>query len=62
MLYCFTGHCFPVPPVVDVFPVSEDGNYTLEYGRYARIECISTIGGYFTITKTNETGSFTSKC
>ena len=61
MLYCFSGHCFPVPPVVGVFPMSKDGNYTLEYGRGDRIQCISTTGGYITITKTNETGSFTSK-
>ena len=51
----------PVPPVVGVFPMSKDGNYTLEVGRFERIQCVSTTPGYVTITKTNKTGSFTSK-
>ena len=41
--------------------MSKDGTYTLEVGRYERIQCVSTTGGYVTITKTNGTGSFTSK-
>ena len=41
--------------------MSKDGNYILEYGRSARIQCVSTIAGYLSITKTNKTGSFTSK-
>ena len=50
----------PVPPVVGVFPMSKDGNYTLEYGRSARIQCISTTAGYITFIKTNKTGVFIS--
>ena len=41
--------------------MSKDGNYTLEVGRFKRIQCVSTTPGYVTITKTNKTGSFTSK-
>ena len=50
----------PVPPVVGVFPMSKDGNYILEYGRGAMIQCISTIAGFLSITKTNETGVYIS--
>ena len=47
--------------MVGVFPMSKDSKYTLKYGRGARIQCISTIPGFLSITKTNETGSFASK-
>ena len=42
--------------------MSKDGNYTLEYHRGEIIQCMSSqTGMQITITKTNETGSFTSK-
>ena len=51
----------PVPPVVGVFPMSKDGNYTLEVGKFERIQCVSSNSANIIITKTNKTGSFTSK-
>ena len=50
-----------VPLVVGVLPMSKDGNYTLEYGRHVNIQCISSKYADIIITKTNKTGSFTSK-
>ena len=50
-----------VPPVVGVFPMSKDGNYTLEVGRSVSLQCLSSKFANIIITKTNKTGSFTSK-
>ena len=59
--YMINSKFCPVLPVVGVFPISKDGNYTLEYGRYEKIECASSNSANIIITKSNKTGSFTSK-